>query len=245
MKAATRSAGDGASPVSAMSHGWERWNRSRSAAIEPRRWLSGSWRSCSISRRGEPDRIRVPPPPGATRPMKLTTNRPRGRSRCGSVGLSQCHSRAGTSQAPGSGKVTSGRPQSRGGEPGGRAEQVTEDAADPLGEDPRLAGIALGRFQVARDRAPGRAVVAADAAGVRQLPPPPLFHGEGVGGRERLPDDHVAVALEAPDVRRGEGGEHEVRLPGDGAPRQIIRPGLSRRVRSTAGCYPTAHREAR
>ena len=54
MKAAIRSAGDGAWPVSAMSQGSERRNRSRSTAIEPRRWLAGIRRSCWISRRGDP-----------------------------------------------------------------------------------------------------------------------------------------------------------------------------------------------
>jgi hypothetical protein len=78
MNAAIRSAGDGACPVSAMSQGPERQNRSRSTAIEPRRWLAGSWRSCWISRRGDPDRITVPPLRGATGPMKLTTNSPLG-----------------------------------------------------------------------------------------------------------------------------------------------------------------------
>jgi len=38
------------------------------------------------------------------------------------------------------------------------------------------------------------------AVGAFQLPPPQPFHGEAVSTRERLPDHHVAVALEALDV---------------------------------------------
>jgi hypothetical protein len=80
------------------------------------------------------------------------------------------------------------------------AEQVIEDAAYPPGQDPGLEGIALGGFQVARDLAPARAVVAAYAVRAFQLAPPLPFHGEAVITRERLPDHHVAVALEALDV---------------------------------------------
>ena len=76
--AAVRSAGDGAIPVSALSQGSERWNRSQAMVIESCRWSAGTLHSCWISRRGEPERIRVPPPPGATGPMKLTTNSPLG-----------------------------------------------------------------------------------------------------------------------------------------------------------------------
>jgi hypothetical protein len=80
------------------------------------------------------------------------------------------------------------------------AEQVVEDAADPPGQDIGLGGIALGGFQVARDLAPAGAVVAAYAVRAFQFPPPQPFHGEAVSTRERLPDHHVAVALEALDV---------------------------------------------
>ena len=106
--------------------------------------------------------------------MKLTTNSALGWSRCRSQGLSQCQS---------------------------LAEQVVEDAADPPGQDLGLGGIALGGFQVARDLAPAGAVVAAYAVSAFQFPPPQPFHGEAVSTRERLPDHHVAVALEALDVR--------------------------------------------
>jgi hypothetical protein len=78
---------------------------------------------------------------------------------------------------------------------------------DPLGEDLGLEGIALGGFQIARDLAPAGAVVGTDVVCVFQLPPPSLFHGEGVGRCERPPDHDVAVALEAPAVCRSEGGE--------------------------------------
>jgi len=84
--------------------------------------------------------------------------------------------------------------------PGGLAEQVVEDAADPLGQDTGLGGIALGGFQVTRDLAPAGAVLAAYAVGAFQFPPPHPLHGETVSTRERLPDHHVAVALEALDV---------------------------------------------
>jgi hypothetical protein len=79
-------------------------------------------------------------------------------------------------------------------------EQVVEDAADPPGQDRGLGGIALGGFQVAWNVAPAGVVVAAYAVGAFQLPPPQPFHGEAVSSRERLPDHHVAVALEALDV---------------------------------------------
>jgi hypothetical protein len=84
--------------------------------------------------------------------------------------------------------------------PGGLAEQVVEDAAYPLGQDPGLEAIALGGFQVTWDLAPAGAVVAAYAVRVFQLAPPLPFHGEAVSARERLPDHHVAVALEALDI---------------------------------------------
>jgi hypothetical protein len=80
------------------------------------------------------------------------------------------------------------------------AEQVVEDAADPCGQDRSLGGIALGDFQVARDLAPAGAVVAAHAVGVFQFLPPQPFHGEAVSARERPPDHHVAVTLEALDI---------------------------------------------
>jgi hypothetical protein len=102
--------------------------------------------------------------------VKLTTKSPRGRSRCGSQGLSQCQCPAGTSQVPGSGKVTRARPQF------------------------------LGGFQIAPDLVPAGAVARMYAVRLLQLLPPSLPHGEGVGTRERLPDQHVAVALEALDV---------------------------------------------
>ncbi len=66
------------------------------------------------------------------------------------------------------------------------------------------------------------------AVSVFQLAPPLTFHGQAVVARECLPDDHVAVALEAPDVHWREGGglwSHEVRLRLDGAPQQISRLG--------------------
>jgi hypothetical protein len=112
--------------------------------------------------------------------------------------------------------------------PGALAEQIVEDTAYPLGQDPGLNGIALGGFQVAGDLAPAGPVVGTYAVRVFQLPPPSPFHGEAVSVRERLPDHQVPVALEALDVRWGEGGElwsHELRLQIDGAPRQIVRFG--------------------
>jgi hypothetical protein len=65
----------------------------------------------------------------------------------------------------------------------------------------------LGGLQVARDLAPGGAVVRAYVVRAFQLRPPSPFHGQAVGARERLPDHDVAVALEALDAGRGEGGE--------------------------------------
>src|SRR6185437_16924064 len=91
--------------------------------------------------------------------------------------------------------------------PGGRAEQVVEDSAYPLGQDPGLNGVALGGFQVARELAPGGSVVAPYAMHVFQFAPPLPFHGGAVGARERLPDHDKAVALEALDVGRSQGGE--------------------------------------
>jgi hypothetical protein len=61
--------------------------------------------------------------------------------------------------------------------------------------------IALGGLQVAPDLVPAGAVVAPDAVRVFQFLPPLLLHSEGVCTRERLPDHHVAIALEALDVR--------------------------------------------
>jgi hypothetical protein len=84
--------------------------------------------------------------------------------------------------------------------PRGLAKQIVEDAAHPRGEDRSLPGIALGRLQVAPELTPAGTVVATDAVRVFQFSPPLPFHGERVSGRERLADDHVAVALEAPAV---------------------------------------------
>ena len=116
MKAAVRSAGDGVSPVRAVSQGSERKNRSQNSTPEPCPNLAGFRRSCWISRRGEPERIRVPPPCGATVPTKPRTKSARGRSRCGPQGLSQCQRLVGTSHGPGSGKVAMARPQFFGGD---------------------------------------------------------------------------------------------------------------------------------
>jgi hypothetical protein len=59
-----------------------------------------------------------------------------------------------------------------------RAEQVIEDAADPPGRDPGLDGIALGRFEVPRDRAPTGAVVAAYAVRTFHDSPPGAVNDE-------------------------------------------------------------------
>jgi hypothetical protein len=108
---------------------------------------------------------------------------------------------------PGLGKGDEGSAPVSRRRPGGLAEQIVQDAAYPPGEHLGLQPVALGGLQVARELAPAGTVVAADAVRVFQLPPPPPFHGDAVGARERLPDRQVAVALEAADVRRSQGGE--------------------------------------
>jgi hypothetical protein len=96
--------------------------------------------------------------------------------------------------------VIRGRPQSLGGSRASLAKQIVENAAYPLDQDPGLDRIALGGFQVARDPVPAGAVVAAYAECILQLLPPLPLHGQSLRRRERLPDHHVAVTLEALDV---------------------------------------------
>src|ERR1700761_1005175 len=66
--------------------------------------------------------------------------------------------------------------------PGGRAEQVIEDAAHLSGQDPGLDRVTLGGFQVARDLTPAGAIVTTYVVRVFQLRPPSPLHSEGVGG---------------------------------------------------------------
>jgi hypothetical protein len=60
------------------------------------------------------------------------------------------------------------------------AEQVVEDTAHALGQDPGLDGIMLDGFEVTQDLAPAGAVVPPYAVPALQRPPPLPFHGEAV-----------------------------------------------------------------